>query len=294
MKFINIINENTDTFNLDNTFYRKCLNLFSNNHPKLKNYFLTKINCSDCYEDHSLVLTSEFRELRNFFQDELHLSVKQTNDLIFLFIINLNVDNFLTDRLSTGEEYTLTYITTTDEIKEDYRDLTERCDDCDGQGEVECTTCDGEGSLECGYCGGSGVEMETDDEGEEQEIECSECRGASNETCNDCDGHGKITCSYCDGSGEWYDREHYYLLEEIQYTVLNIGKLKDPGNGDVTDFFEINKDNIYMIIRKDYTQTFDEVYENDLPHGSNEVTDIESYNNYITHFSVTSVFGPGI
>lgn len=290
MKFINIINEDINHSNLDNLFYRKCLNLFSINHPEIRDKFLGRVNCSDCYEDQSLIHTPFFRELKYFFTDVLHLEKHQVNDLIFLYIINLNVDNFLTDKLSTGEEFTLSYINCTDEIKEDYRDVTERCSDCDGQGEIECTTCDGDGSLECGYCGGSGVETETDDEGEEQEIECSECRGAGNETCIDCDGSGKETCRYCDGSGEWYDREHYYILEEIQYTVLNLGDFKMPGNDDVTDFFQINKDKIYMVINKFYSDVHEETYEGDLPYESNEIIDIESYDNYVRKFGTMDIF----
>lgn len=290
MKFINIINEDINHSNLDNLFYRKCLNLFSINHPEIRDKFLTKVNCSDCYEDGPLIYTTFFKELRNFFTDDLHLENNQVNDLIFLYIINLNVDNFLTDKLSTGEEFSLSYITCTDETKEDYRDVTENCSDCSGQGEVECSTCDGEGSLECGYCDGSGVETETDDEGEEQEIECSDCRGAGNETCNDCDGSGKETCGYCDGSGEWYDREHYYIMEEIQYTVLNIGDFKMPGNDDIIDFFQINKDKIYMILNKFYGDTHEEVYEADLPHESNEIIEIESYDNYVRKFGTMDIF----
>jgi hypothetical protein len=192
------------------------------------------VNCSDCYEDQSLIHTPFFGELKYFFTDVLHLEKHQVNDLIFLYIINLNVDNFLTDKLSTGEEFSLSYINCTDEIKEDYRDVTERCSDCDGS--------------------------------------------------------GKETCGYCDGSGEWYDREHYYILEEIQYTVLNLGDFKMPGNDAVTDFFQINKDKIYMVINKFYGDVHEETYEGDLPYESNEIIEIESYDNYVRKFGTMDIF----
>jgi radical SAM protein with 4Fe4S-binding SPASM domain len=40
MKFINIINEDINHSNLDNLFYRKCLNLFSINHSEIRDKFL--------------------------------------------------------------------------------------------------------------------------------------------------------------------------------------------------------------------------------------------------------------
>lgn len=295
MKLISLINEDINHSSLDNVFYRKCLNLFSSNFPEIKNYFLSRVNCEDCYLEQSLIQTKSFKVLKKFFYDDLHLEHKQVNDLIFLYIINLNVDNFLTDKLSTGEEYTLTYITCTDEIKEDIRDTTERCDNCDGSGVETCNNCDGDGSLECSYCDGSGVENIEIDDNEEEEIECEDCGGSGTETCNDCDGDGVVSCSYCGGSGEWYDREQYYILEEIQYTLLSVGDFKKSisdhfSDDNIVDFFENNSDIIYMVLNKSYGDVYEEVHSDDLPFEENEITEIESYDNYVTKFGTMGMF----
>ena len=267
MKFINILNENIS--NLSNPFYRKCLNLFSSNHPELKDYFLTRINCSDCYQMDSIEGTHEFMEIEDFFLKELHLSVEQTNDLIFLYIINLNVDNFLTDELSTGEEYTLSYITCTDDdISEDSDGTSYGCENCDGEGSIECGDCDGEGSIECGDCEG---------------------RGSGNETCNNCGGQGWETCNDCGGQGDFEEEEIYYTLSEIQYTVLSKGVLKDSGSGYVTDFFDINKGDIYIITKKTVSEIHKELDESNLP-DSDTVFGVESYENYVTKFGTVGIF----
>ena len=288
MKFINILNENIS--NLSNPFYRKCLNLFSSNHPELKDYFLTRTNCSYCYQIGSIEGTHEFMVIKDFFLKELHLSVEQTNDLIFLYIINLNVDNFLTDELSTGEEYTLSYITCTDDdISEDFRDISYGCENCGGEGSIECRDCDGSGSLNCGYCDGNGTEIETDEEEGEIETDCSECRGSGTETCNNCDGQGWETCNNCDGQGYFEDEEIYYTLSEIQYTVLSKGVLKDSGSGYVTDFFEIDNPDIYIITKKTVSEIHEELDEANLP-DSDTVFGVESYENYVTKFGTAGIF----
>jgi hypothetical protein len=287
MKFINILNENIS--NLGNPFYRKCLNLFSINHPELKDYFLTRTNCSDCHQINSIEKTHPFRVIKNFFLNELHLSVEQTNDLIFLYIINLNVDNFLTDELSTGEEYTLSYISCTDDdISEDFRDSSYQCDNCDGEGSIECGDCDGSGNLNCGYCDGEGS-IETDEEQEEIETNCRDCGGSGNETCNNCDGQGWETCDNCGGQGYFDDEETYYTLSEILYTVLSKGVLKDSGSGYVADFFDINKDNIYIITKETVSEIHEELDESNLP-DSDTVFEVESYENYVTKFGTVGIF----
>jgi len=274
MKFINIINESSYQSNLDNIFYRKCLNMLSNSEPDLKDFFWQKVYCDDCFSDSSIIYSNQYKRLVNFFKHELSLENKDTKNLVFLYLINIDVNNFLTDRISTGEGFRLTFIScTSPNIEEDYREETYQCDECHGSGEVECRNCDGEGNLECGYCDGEGMKIETDGEGEEQEIECSECGGAGNENCYDCDGSGKIPCDYCDGAGEQHTRDHYYQMEEISYMVIATDVLEWV-NSDVDDFFERNSKNIYMTLDKEYVESIQVDYEEEFNNKVNEIIDV--------------------
>jgi hypothetical protein len=274
MKFINIIKESSYQSKLDNIFYRKCLNMLSNSEPDLKDFFWQKVYCDDCFSDTSIIYSNQYKRLVNFFKHELSLENKDTKNLVFLYLINIDVNNFLTDRISTGEGFRLTFIScTSPNIEEDYREESYQCGECDGDGDVSCGECDGEGNLECGYCGGSGSEIETDGEGEEQEIECSECRGAGNETCGECDGSGKVSCDYCDGAGEQHTRDHYYQMEEISYMVIATDVLEWV-NSDVDDFFERNSKNIYMTLDKEYVETIQVDYEEEFNNKVNEIIDV--------------------
>lgn len=274
MKFINIIKESSYQSNLDNIFYRKCLNMLSNSEPDLKDFFWEKVYCDDCFSDTSIIYSNQYKRLIKFFKDELSLDNKDTKNLIFLYLINIDVNNFLTDRISTGEGFRVSFISCTGpNIEEDYREESYQCEECHGSGEVECTNCNGEGSLECGYCGGEGMEVETDEEGEEQEIECSECKGEGNETCDDCEGSGKVSCDYCDGDGEQNTREHYYQMEVISYMVIATDKLEWE-NSDVDDFFERNSRNIYMTLDKEYVENIQVDYEEEFENRVNEITDV--------------------
>jgi hypothetical protein len=248
--------------------------MLSNSEPDLKDFFWQKVYCDDCFSDSSIIYSNQYKRLVNFFKHELSLENKDTKNLVFLYLINIDVNNFLTDRISTGEGFRLTFIScTSPNIEEDYREESYQCGDCHGSGEVECTNCNGEGSLECGYCGGEGMEIETDEEGEEQEIECNECRGEGNETCDDCEGSGKVSCDYCDGDGEQNTREHYYQMEEISYMVIATDVLEWV-NSDVDDFFERNSKNIYMTLDKEYVESIQVDYEEEFNNKVNEIIDV--------------------
>lgn len=240
MKFIDIIKESSYQSNLDNIFYRKCLNMLSNSEPDLKDFFWQKVYCDDCFSDTSIIYSNQFIRLTQFFKHELSLDNKDTKNLIFLYLINIDVNNFLTDRISTGEGFRLSFISCTGpNIEEDYREESFQCEECHGSGEVECTNCNGEGSLEC----------------------------------DDCEGSGKVSCDYCDGDGEQNTREHYYQMEVISYMVIATDKLEWE-NSDVDDFFERNSRNIYMTLDKEYVENIQVDYEEEFENKVNEITDV--------------------
>jgi len=93
--------------------------------------------------------------------------------------------------------------------------VSEDCDDCDGNGDVECDYCDGSGGISCGICDDGGVECPdcdgdgVDGDGDtcsncqgEGSVECKNCDGEGNVDCNECGGDGKETCRNCGGSGD--------------------------------------------------------------------------------------------
>ena len=97
-----------------------------------------------------------------------------------------------------------------------------RCDECDGTGNIECSECDGEGEVTCSDCDGAGT-VEGDN-GEEVTceycdgtgmVDCSECGGDGKETCDECSGGGEKTCDTCDGDG-------YIETDRFLYTKYNI------------------------------------------------------------------------
>jgi hypothetical protein len=93
----------------------------------------------------------------------------------------------------------------------------EKCDNCDGEGEILCTNCDGSGEEDCRYCDGSGMD---EDSGEECDMcegdgkqTCEVCNSTNYESCNYCGGEGEYTCGYCEGSGQVVSKDKV----EVQY-----------------------------------------------------------------------------
>jgi hypothetical protein len=93
--------------------------------------------------------------------------------------------------------------------------VSENCDDCNGNGDVECDYCDGSGGISCGICDDGGVECPdcdgdgVDGDGDtcsncqgEGSVECINCHGEGNVDCNECGGDGRETCRNCGGSGD--------------------------------------------------------------------------------------------
>jgi hypothetical protein len=98
------------------------------------------------------------------------------------------------------------------------RNGSEKCDNCDGDGEILCTGCDGSGEEDCRYCDGSGMD---EDSGEECDMcegdgkqTCEVCNATQYESCNYCGGNGEYTCGYCEGSGQVVSKDK----SEVEYS----------------------------------------------------------------------------
>ena len=169
IKLTQILNESEGNLSyLDNKVYRKYLNVLNTKYPELQNEVKKYV-----YPDWGVVFDESvvYNKIAKFFGvDFFNLDKEEINELLFLFIINLNVKNFLTEELNVGNG--LFFITM--EMAEegfDYYSETESisCDDCHGRGsEPEtCTSCGGSGQIEdedgemetCDECDGSGLEL---------------------------------------------------------------------------------------------------------------------------------------
>ena len=67
--------------------------------------------------------------------------------------------------------------------------MSERCDECGGDGQTRCGECGGRGKKTCSSCGGRGRQS------------CSTCGGSGWGTCYGCSGSGAVRCGGCGGSG---------------------------------------------------------------------------------------------
>lgn len=181
MKLLNIIKEaigeeENDTSFLDKKFYRQALNYIRNNYHNLPTIKETTLLIGDdTYHDQ---ISYRLRKLRRFIIDEFS-GLKRDDILIilFLYVLNQNVKNYLTEPLNTGEGYNLysvSYNGPLDELEQEYDD---ECDNCNGHGSIEseCDLCEGSGRIEvdgewekCSVCQGYAV----------KEIECGDCYGS--------------------------------------------------------------------------------------------------------------------
>ena len=242
IKLTQILNESESNLSyLDNKVYRKYLNVLNTKYPELQNEVKKYV-----YPEWGQVFDESvvYNKITKFFGvDFFNLDKEEINELLFLFIINLNVKNFLTEELNVGNG--LFFITM--EMAEegfDYYSETESitCDDCHGRGsETEtCTSCGGSGQIE-------------DEDGEM-------------ETCDECDGSGSVEeeCSYCGGDGE-YDEDSNSVTKTINKWFMIMTEKPDfPKIDNGSDFIEKYGDKVYMFtdVRSE-EQTSD--WENDLP-----------------------------
>ena len=248
----------------------------------------------DVYGEYNFIGFSKIRNICKSDQfAQLLLSRLTTNyelgQLIFITNLILNTANkkeYILKLTKSLYIYTIDFYDDTEPLqgvcKRCGGDGTEKCEDCggdglldcrycDGEGKHECQECYGEGTEECRYCGGSGTEteIETDDEGDEVEVEvecaicdgegterCRGCGGQGGFDCEECDGDGTIRCANCRGEGEYtcYNCEGYGVADtgtgEEKYgidrrTIVTLGDVFSKYIGKamlLSDFEEIDGD----------------------------------------------------
>jgi hypothetical protein len=227
IKLTQILNESEGNLSyLDNKVYRKYLNVLNKKYPELQNeirqYIYPKIELGQQFNE-----SKPYNKMFDFFgKGFFNLDVDDKCDLIFLFILNLDVKDFLTEELNVANGL---YFVTMEMAQEgyDYYSETENhtCDECNGRGSepVTCSDCDGKGKIE-------------DSDGE-------------TESCDECDGSGEIEeeCGYCGGDGE-YEEEIHSVTKIIHTWFMVMTENPDfPQVEDGSDFIEKYADKVYVI-----------------------------------------------
>lgn len=226
IKLTQILNESEGNLSyLDNKVYRKYLNVLNKKYPELQNevreYIYPKIEVGQQFN-----VSKPYYKMFDFFgMGFFNLDVDDKCDLIFLFILNLDVKDFLTEELNVANGL---YFVTMEMAEEgfDYYSETQSvsCDDCHGRGSETET---------CTSCGGSGEYDE--DNGE-------------TETCDECsDGIVYVDCDYCGGSGE-FDEDINSVAKTINTWFMIMTEKPDfPQVEDGSDFIEKYADKVYVI-----------------------------------------------
>lgn len=226
IKFKNILFESSGDDELDNKVNRKYLYLIDRHNPDIRektDIYLNHHN-NEPYNKQNFYFT-----IKSFLEKDLMLMSSETNIILFLWILNYKVNNFLTDNIDTGKDIFLCSVQYTgDEIEYDYEDVWEDCYDCEGSGSER---------EECQFCGGSG-EIE-DPDGEEGDTL----------VCDDCDGLGYVDqdCSTCGGEGGW-DQEEEYDIQDIYFeNYILTNKISDDiyYYKSIEEFFETIEPLIY-------------------------------------------------
>jgi hypothetical protein len=243
IKLTQILNESESNLSyLDNKVYRKYLNVFNTKYPELQNQVKRYV-----YPEWGDMIFNEsvsYSSITTFFGiGFFNLDKEEISDLVFLYILNLDVKNFLTEELNVGNGL---YLVTMEMAEEgfDYYSETESvsCDDCHGRGsETEtCTSCGGSGQIE-------------DSDGE-------------TETCDECDGTGEVEveCDYCGGAGE-YDEDTNSVTKTINKWFMIMTEKPDfPKIDNGGDFIEKYGDKVFMITGARSEEQTSE-WENNLP-----------------------------
>jgi hypothetical protein len=224
IKLTNILKESEGNLSyLDNKVYRKYLNVLNTKHPELQNEVKKYV-----YPEWGQVFdeSSSYNKIIKFFGvGFFNLDREEISDLVFLYILNLDVKNFLTEELNVGDGL---YFVTMEMAEEGFDYYTETqsvtCDECRGRGsEPEtCSSCSGTGEIE-NYDG-------------------------ETETCDECDGTGEVEvdCDYCSGDGE-YDEEINSVTKTINKWFMIMAEKPDfPQIDNGSDFIEKYGDKVYM------------------------------------------------
>ena len=243
IKLSQILNESESNLSyLDNKVYRKYLNVLNTKYPELQNEVKKYV-----YPEWGQVFdesTSYNKIIKFFGEGFFNLDKEEISDLVFLFILNLDVKNFLTEELNLGNGLYFVFMEMAEEGFDYYSETQSvSCDDCHGRGsEPEtCTSCGGSGQIE-------------DSDGE-------------TETCDECGGTGdvEVDCDYCGGDGE-YDEDTNSVTKTINKWFMIMTEKPDfqtkIENGEY--FIENYGDKVYMFTDVRSEEQSSE-WENNLP-----------------------------
>ena len=241
-----------------------------------------------------------YYNIHEYMKESLFLDEGKIEELSFLLVTNLKVENWLTDPILEPYDYYYYDIEYYDDYVTDLEDENcETCDECGGSGyeDEDCGYCNGEGEVryECGYCDGEGSIR--DDEGEEEE--CDECSGSGNDfvECDECHGNGRSNedCGWCGGDTEICHTEYFKTLEEMRMKIISPVELPHPGkpvgayySEDYSDWFEKVKDIEGVIVLQDIVwDRVTEEYDPDKTDGYK--LDIYKKENKIKYFEDTTL-----
>jgi hypothetical protein len=255
IKLTNILKESESNLSyLDNKVYRKYLNVLNKKYPEIQNevkkYVYPNNEWGVEFND-----SKPYKKMFDFFgADFFNLDVEEKSDLIFLFIINLNVNDFLTEKLNVGDGL---YFVTLEVAQEgsEYETETNRvtCDECNGRGSE---------TYECPYCEGTGEISNEEDE----TFACDDCNGS---------GENEEECSYCGGDGEYDEEEERYTKHIEKWNMIMTEKPNLSQIDYGAYFIENYKDKVYMMIEMNsFWDTKTENYESQLPEDS-EILDYD-------------------
>lgn len=266
IKFKSILLENLSLKEImDTKSNRKILAFIDKKKPDFKSKvrdYMSKSNLLQPFKK-----TKINQDITLFLKKYLESDQDEITILTFLYLLNYDVDNFLTDELNFGDNVYLTTIEHVGDITETTISPWVDCEYCDGMGE--------ESDL-CSFCGGTG-EVEEDD-GED----------IHSEECIDCGGTGSVpyTCKYCGGDGGYYEEtiisnQDFYIdsfLTNVDMTYESPSQLE---TGDFIDFVGLHSDDIICFykssveVKSDDNETLDNI---------NEI--LEVYSDKITFFDI--------
>jgi hypothetical protein len=263
IKLTQILNESESNLSyLDNKVYRKYLNVLNTKYPELQNEVKRYV-----YPEWGQVFdeSSSYNKIIKFFGvGFFNLDKEEISDLVFLYILNLDVKNFLTEELNVGDGL---YFVTMEMAEEGFDYYTENqtvtCDECSGRGSERET---------CSNCGGSGQIEDSDGE---------------TETCDECDGTGEeeVDCDYC-SDGE-YDEEINSVTKTINKWFMIMTEKPDfPKIENGSDFIENYGDKVYMFTDVRSEEQTSE-WENDLSDDLEILDyDVDEINKFSIRYSI--------
>jgi len=214
------------------------------------------------------ILQSTF--LKPLFSDSTGEEVVKVSFIVFYLFSGFDLES----SKFKSENLYFTSITSIDGVENEI----ERCEECEGTGQLACVPCDQSGSVDCVECEGLGELGDEDGNFEE----CNYCGGHGSLTCDECYGDSAVTCNECGGDGEIETGEVMASLTSASWVFA-----------DESLFMKLQEmydDYQYM---DDYELT-NMLDENEDIKGSFILISTRNYNNDVNIIEITNAFDSGI